>query len=72
MEQPPGPAYHQHRADDAHGRIKPYLPQILARQKGEDRQHGGQCVRRYMEIGGPEIVVLLVGEGVEWAWTFWS
>jgi len=61
MEQPPRPAYHQHRADDAHERIKPYLPHILARQKGEDRQHRGQCVRRYMEIGGPEIVVLLVG-----------
>jgi len=52
---------YQHRADDAHERIKPYLPHILARQEGEDCQHRGQCVRRYMEIGGPEIVVLLVG-----------
>jgi len=60
MEQPPRPAYHQHRADDAHERIKHtcliYLParraKIASTRSVRPPLHG---------IGGPEIVVLLVG-----------
>jgi hypothetical protein len=58
-QQPVGPPEDDSRADQAHHRIEPDPAEAAAADQRHDCQHRSQGVGQHVEIGGPQIVILV-------------
>jgi len=64
-QQAQGPDGHQHRTDQAHGRVQPGRTPEHAAQQGQDGQHRGGRVRDHVQVGRAQVQVFgRVGMGV--------
>ena len=60
FQQTIGPAGYDQSSDNAHQRIKPLPAKNLAKREGEYCKDSYQDIRQHMEVGTPEIMVMML------------